>query len=240
MKQKNFSGFQKRAKIEAPKSSVLIISDLHLSSKPDLETQSFLLDLIEPFSTIIVNGDLWDYFLCPVDEFMMTWNKFLHRLSKKNTIYITGNHDHYTFLNERVFEFAKVCCEELLLEYPTFTYAIRHGHQHTDLHWAEKISFGLFGYSLGQKEHSIYRWFVRRFGKSTNQLGHYFGNNLHKTFSAKKYKKSSIYYVCGHTHYPEYSIKKRYFNSGFIMAGHSSYLEILPDGKPRLHEVRYG
>jgi len=77
---------------------ILVISDLHLTTRFDEKKCEFLEKLINRADKVIINGDFWEAYDLKINSFISSkWNKLFKYLKKNNSIYLFGNHDKKTY-----------------------------------------------------------------------------------------------------------------------------------------------
>jgi predicted phosphodiesterase len=215
----------------------LVISDTHLG-KYDEKKDKFLKDLIKEYDRIIINGDFWDNwggysFLEFVN--LKQYKELFELLKSKETVYIYGNHDHEAEKEKHLANmFSDIQCKEYNIEIGQYRYHFEHGHRFFyDNPKAKFVNFYLI-----IDKHPILRRMANRF---TNFSYRNFPNRLKKTKVAKKknqyiksVKPNDVVYVVGHTHIPEIDTENMFINTGCIMEGLTTYLEIDEYGEPKL------
>lgn len=218
---------------------VLVFSDTHIGKKDETEKLNFLQTLINSYDVIVINGDLWSDYEISFQKFCeSSWKSILDLLQTKKTFYIAGNHDPL----EKILEAGENFCQEVLEELTLLTESgneiyIKHGQTDTIVSklatffvkkWPAVFNKILTPFGLMLTLHmNLRKWRVSRIDTLKN-----------KVYKRHHYKKRNNILVMGHTHAPEFDLKKRYINTGFINKGFASYLEIV-DGELNFVETRY-
>lgn len=212
----------------------LVISDLHLTHVFDEKKAAFLKKLVSSCDSIILNGDFWDGYRTTFDAFVASgWSKFFPLLKAKETIYLYGNHDKKGFSDDRVSLFSTNQKDVYKLTQGNAHYYIEHGHTlcpTLDEKYSLSRTFLSYINAISQKIEHILTLF-----KSPHNIVLKQSNRKIKRLQNKK---TSHWYICGHTHYPEVDTKHLFANSGFIQYGKASYLIIDSHG-PQLHINSY-
>lgn len=214
----------------------IIFSDTHLTTEFIPSKFTYLLNLIENADQVIINGDFWDSYVITFDEFLNSeWNQLFPLLKAKNTVYIHGNHDLYTLMDDRVSQFCNTFTDYITMDLPTRKLYITHGHTITpsvDLKqpWVHKSKL------LKLLYYTHLRLTVPFLGKRVffyesfkyNQIINWINMNL----------TNNEILVSGHTHVAKYDLKNRAINSGFIDYGVASYI-LIEDDEISLIEEHY-
>ncbi len=218
----------------------LVISDTHLTNRVEKRKFAFLLNLIEPYENIIINGDFFEAKYIDSDKFLNSGYKPLFdALKSRNTVYIYGNHDPEMYAKkvaERVsnqqFHSFKLISGDKKLHF-------EHGHRFIPekstkfdkilknkffLKWADTIGSGIF-------ERFLFPFSVGYLGNKWNQI------TFASIHNDKSIDKDAIV-VCGHTHVTVYDPKNRFIDIGKIRANAASYL-IVDKGDFNLVKTMY-
>lgn len=110
--------------------ATLVFADTHLSDRFEPNLFAALKPLIERADTVIILGDLWDWYKCSFDAFYTSqWQQLFPLLMAKQSYYFFGNHDRHSFMDERVETMARWCGESLNIELEGVQLHIEHGDQ---------------------------------------------------------------------------------------------------------------
>jgi len=215
--------------------TTLIISDTHLTDRPEPRKLEFLLRIIKKADRIILNGDFWDGYITDIDRFIMSeaWRPLLHLLREKRAIYLYGNHDPKQAGHELVKMFS------------------HEQHQRYELMDGGQVFHFEHGNLLAPELDATHPWFPRfvlHYGSLLDDALTWMGGHLflrHYRWYNEKMKEwqrrhlaPHIFLICGHSHWAELRPGAHFANSGLIRGGIASYLTIT-DGKVKLHEGRY-
>ncbi len=108
--------------------ATLVFADSHLSDKFEPNLFAALKPLIEKADTVIILGDLWDWYKCSFDAFYSSeWSKLFPLLMAKQSHYIFGNHDKHEFFDDRMKTIARWFGESLSIELEGLQLQIEHG-----------------------------------------------------------------------------------------------------------------
>jgi len=216
--------------------TTVVFSDTHLTDQYDAETFHALRTIIEPADQVIINGDFWDGYLTDFDSFLSSpWKDELFPLLKsKQTIYIPGNHDEPSFMDERTSEFARHIVPLFVLKSPAHTYLIQHGHviyKNTVILVSDRIprivSATFFRFLTDQEKKQSW------LGKLSKIIAHsldVYDHERMKAYVRTARGKENLTFIFGHTHIPYVSKKKDHFNSGSFTPKKFSYLVIDSEG----------
>lgn len=224
----------------------VIISDTHLTAKFNKNQFEYIKNAIGDADKVIINGDLWDGYEISFDRFVKSkWSKLFPLLKSKNTHYIFGNHDKEAWCDERVELFSVSTGYEAIVDMS--------GNRQVH------ISHGDFTLPKFKMVYEKSRFMLRLLTIPYNLiyfiewgLAHSFAWDKEKFvfWESKRYTnrqlKSSIdlakspyaWHVFGHSHLPEVDPSYRFINSGFIMMGLGSHVEIT-DNNIELHKSKY-
>jgi len=215
----------------------VVFSDTHLALPFDQKKFDFLIDLIERFDRIIINGDFWDGYLISFDEFVNSkWNMLFPHLLNKETIYVYGNHDKESQSDTRRSLFSKIQTKKYILETRMYTYQIEHGNRLSP--FVDETD-GFVSPPWVQKSFSVAEYFiVNHLPKRIMKVTHGRFNNKIKKLWLDESKENQIL-VTGHTHFAEIDLESRFINTGFVNHGLGHYLSINEEGKSNSVVVRY-
>lgn len=109
--------------------NILIFSDTHLTHKFNKDLFDYIVKLIKKADQVVINGDFWDAYLTTFDSFCKSkWQKLFKLLKNKNTVYVTGNHDKFEYLDKRVKLFSSEVARKYILKFNKKSIIIQHGH----------------------------------------------------------------------------------------------------------------
>ncbi|MDG5766404.1 UDP-2,3-diacylglucosamine diphosphatase [Balneolales bacterium ANBcel1] len=104
------SSTEKNSTVYPPGSSLLFFSDAHLGAFSDDRNRQLERELVELMEYCeeqeirpVILGDLFDYWMefdsrpPPLAENLLTWFRNYHRRSGNQTLFVTGNHDNWSF-----------------------------------------------------------------------------------------------------------------------------------------------
>lgn len=211
----------------------LIFSDCHFTTNFELSRFNLLTSQIEQADEVIILGDFWDGYLISFDDFLSSeWQKLFPILKSKKTKYLTGNHDHHRFLDDRVYQFCDQYLESYQFQTGKIKYHCEHGHQiikHVDgyLPFVHNKYFAFFSdtfYLLGTKLWKEKFWHIAK------------SQNLRLVKHQAQYLPDQIL-ITGHTHRQEY-LHKQYLNPGMFNYGIAQYCW-LDNNKINLVSTRY-
>lgn len=209
--------------------SLTIVSDTHLMPEFEKEKFDFLVKILEKTDRVIVNGDFWDGYFWNFEDFVKSpWKKLFPLLKKKQTIYITGNHDREYLIEKKLAK--KLFCKEVLLEYETKIngkiYHIEHGHRvlpfsdvKLNLDLRNKLIKTILK-TVKLTEKAIFKTPAKKLLKEL-----YYKSKA-KEIKKRVKKKDGIFYIFGHVHYATLDIKNQIATSGSIEYGVGEWIEI--------------
>jgi predicted phosphodiesterase len=205
--------------------NTLIISDLHLTHLFDKKKFNYLVNLFKKADRLIINGDLWSYFMCDFVDFIESgWKKLFPLMLEKDCVYVHGNHDRKEWCNENTNLFSVKSCEKYSFEQNGQLFNIQHGHRNSGKFAKNKtIIKGIRKYKIDNTSYAIQKTILNKFGEPTFAKIGAVINKTHKKY-IKKHSKNQEIFIRSHTHSPEFSLDKRYINTGFISFGFGSYL----------------
>lgn len=205
----------------------IIFSDTHLTEKFDPAKFNFLYDLCQNADKIIVNGDFWEGWYTDARRFVNSkWGVLFRLMKSKNAIFIYGNHDpernskevaKYFSTEQHLFFNLKVGDKNLHIEhghrlFPTVDHYLSEGVIEKFL----RIPFRIWWFFEG--------WIYKLLGPKKADIG-----NKVILQNRDNYIKNKSILICGHTHASMFELDERYINSGFIMHGFASYIQIEND-----------
>lgn len=223
----------------------IIVSDIHFNRTFDRKKLSFLESLFTHAEKIIINGDLWSYFLQDFDQFLNGPYKALFPLMKeKQTIYLYGNHDREEWCDSRTDLFSIKAIEKYNFKEDEVDLYITHGNKIAyDSSVDEKVirlNRKYYEFNRLNQSYRIYPYFMRSITKLRNseRFHTYFTrvNNPYKEFASKLPGGQIL--VMGHTHIAEYKPEEKFINLGFINYGLVHFLSI-KDGIMKFHTGSY-
>lgn len=197
---------------------ILIFSDSHLTENFEEKKFNFLKKIIQQSDSVIINGDFWDGYRTTFDRFISSdWNKLFPLLKSKKTVYIHGNHDRETYIDQNASLFSDLQTHTYRLQLNGKVFIIEHGHRFYPLfdeilpRILNKVSTIIVGFFL--RNISLLRFILKR------------ANRIIKIKVQKELKNNEIF-VCGHSHWAEFDLKNQFINTGFIEDGLAKYLLI--------------
>lgn len=212
----------------------IIISDLHLTSKFNKRTFSFLKELIESADRVIINGDFWDSYVTSFDKFVNSkWKALFPLLKERNTHYNYGNHDLKKDCDKRVNLFSVTQGDSLNFKVGDKELHIQHGN-------------GLSPDIMEKHPYLNIRFLSNLFYKHTafplyNLLlrisrGKFYHNNpqSRKTVDflrswARENMGDDKILVCSHSHIGSIDWDNHFFSTGCIQNHWAEYLLIIDD-----------
>ncbi|MBI4226199.1 metallophosphoesterase family protein, partial [Candidatus Roizmanbacteria bacterium] len=109
---------------------ILIFSDSHLTENFEEKKFNFLKKIIQQSDSVIINGDFWDGYRTTFDRFISSdWNKLFPLLKSKKTVYIHGNHDRETYIDQNASLFSDLQTHTYRLQLNGKVFIIEHGHR---------------------------------------------------------------------------------------------------------------
>ncbi|MDD3648298.1 MAG: metallophosphoesterase [Candidatus Dojkabacteria bacterium] len=220
--------------------SIVVFSDLHLSYRFDTSLFGFLSSLINKNDVVIVNGDLWDYCFTSYERFINSkWRALLKQMGGKISIYLEGNHDPFSSVDEELDQFIKMRANKFRLKSGQKIFNIEHGNKIypglSQLHKVPKIKYLEYPANWIDK-HIIRRSLVKLFGieGSKTLILPQLTNNKMSRMSRKEGEIS----IFGHSHVPQVDLENNFINCGFINYGLASYV-VIKDGEVDLKISRY-
>lgn len=215
----------------------IIFSDTHLTDKFDPRKFVFLENILKDADQIIINGDLWEYFAISFEQFLNSkWASTLFPILKsKETIYIPGNHDPSDLLDDRTTLFSSKVTGEHRMQLDGDELVVRHGD---DLFPSLDVKMPLLKNHFTKQLVMLYpRIMTKLLGFNAYYPMSLWDIKASRTWALKNMRKDEIL-VLAHTHLPEFSPEKKLINTGFIMSGFASYLEI-NDNDIKLIKTKY-
>lgn len=215
---------------------ILVFSDTHLTEHFDLEWFDYIAKLIKKADQVIINGDFWDGYLTTFDAFCNSeWQKLFPLLKKKQTVYVTGNHDKEEFMDERCNLFSDMRTLKHTFKCGRKSFTVQHGHLVSPAADHQ--------YVLGNATfiRPFYRMFTYSYLSSPlfNTVVNYVYQDYTdlrqqfeiKEYVLKKYKKNS-HFIFGHTHIYERDEDLNFFSCALTPRANNSYV-LIEDGKVR-------
>lgn len=215
----------------------LIFSDTHLAERFESDKFSFLYSAISRADKVIIAGDFWDVWHTSFDRFLRSeWSHLFPLLKKKRTVYLWGNHDPASAMDERVEFFCDLMDREYVVRVQGKQWLVTHGDCFTSSN--EQI----FHVSPGNEfARSILRgweraesFVARRFGKK----GLLVFDRKYDVQVREGVRLTGVPYITGHTHVFRTDPSANHLCSGFIRHGLGQYIEIVNDSF-RFHSQRY-
>lgn len=221
--------------------NILILSDLHLTSKFDKNKYNYLVELINKYDKVILNGDFWSAYSTTATKFMNSkWNKIFPLLKDKNTSYIYGNHDREKWNNSNLVNlFSNKQTNKETITLGNTTYIIEHGNNLLPKDSLTNPTFMKLNRALKIDDlirYPIEKWIIKRLGinvymnftKGINEiLKHYASTNL----------KDNEILITGHTHSPEIALNKHFIAGGILNFRHAQYVVINKDSVELIKET---
>lgn len=215
----------------------LIISDTHLHTQFRKRKFNFLKEQIQKADRVILNGDFWDSYYTDFDGFIKSkWKTLFPLLKERKTIYIYGNHDLDSDVDDRVNLFSDFQSYEYQMKWGKKTLQIQHGHLLDDtfkedhpkiarirplLRWLSRVS-----YFIEFIDVRVLRSWARRLK-----------NEKIKNLYRPRLTKDDVL-VFGHTHFAEDDLENGFLNSGFVKHGLGSYI-LIEDEEITLYKEKY-
>ncbi len=208
---------------------LLIISDLHLGHKFNKQIFEEFVKIFSQYDLIVINGDFWADTATDFDKFVKSQWSQLFPILKNKTIYIFGNHDDLSKMDNRVNLFSKIQGYRLKLTHGKNKFHIEHGQLlSSKLAWFLMDTFRPYPKLL----HLItlpllpLDWLTKyyTYQKIHNKFLYDLLNTKYKKQRLQNSHQTEIF-VMGHTHLAEYDKELNYVNTGFSHLGNFSYLE---------------
>jgi len=216
---------------------ILVISDLHLTTRFDQGKCEFLEKLINRADKVIINGDFWSYYSCTFDEFVKSkWQKLFPLLRQKQAVYIFGNHDFRKWTDKRVNLFSVRQTEKYEYWYKKNKILVEHGHW--ELHRANVENEKVLQFFRLIHFDDLIRYPLQSIIPKIGIFKLIWGFSVRHKRIQKRVNRGEVYVIYGHTHVAKFSPDKNYINTGFINYGVASYVWI-KNGIPRLVTTRY-
>lgn len=215
--------------------SILIISDIHLTTKFDQKKFEYLRNLIEKFDKVIINGDFWSHYSCTFNEFIQSeWSRLFPYLKEK-TIYIYGNHDRKKWCDDRVNLFSTEQHSNYSITEFGKKLRIEHGHAIAfDSVGNEKLMALHRKLKIDRYNYAMQKLILNKLGK---KIYNFFGRTQQKKFLRESTKlEGNSFLVVGHSHSPNFIENKKYINSGYVNFGTAYYIALDNDGLRLVHE----
>ena len=218
-------------------SSILVISDTHLSHIFQPSKYTILARAIEAADQVIINGDFWEGHLSSFDRFVNSkWQNLFPLLKKKQAIYLYGNHDLEEFSDERRELFSVWQGDSYEVELGDKQFHFEHGNHIAPMPggdypslpivWLIKVDALMNGYNIRRPEPRS--WLNARLKPYNDKM---------KRWVAEELEAPKIL-VAGHSHLQEYDPAQRYANSGIFKHRMAQYITI-DEGVIHLHQEYY-
>lgn len=192
------------------KLGTIIISDIHCTKVFDQKKCDYILKLLDRCEQVIVNGDMWSYYLQEFDTFVESkWSQLFPALKAKHCVYI-HQQDGTSFY-------------------------ITHGHlisgDSIQNETYIRLNRAVFDFNRLNRSYKLYILLNKLLLKILKESKY---SGIQKCLNKPHYKFATTLpgnqiLVAGHTHSPEFSPEKRYINVGFINFGLAYYLNITKD-----------
>lgn len=212
----------------------VVLSDTHLSSTFHPKKFEYLKNIIEDADRVVIAGDFWDGFSISFNNFVESkWQKLFPYLLEKNAVYLYGNHDREEWCDERVSLFSVEQGMETVIGVNGREYHIAHGHTIFEPFeiWPEVNS------KLILRVASYINVLRRMFwAESLPKEGSAINTPMIQWATSNLSEDQIL--ICGHSHYPQIDIAKKFINSGFIGLGYASHVLIDADS-PKIVTQRY-
>ena len=213
----------------------LIFSDTHLTDTFDQRRFDFLYQLIEPVDRVILNGDITDLYVSKFAKIERKWSDLFALLSRKDTVYLHGNHDRLSWLKKQNISFTEHVAQNYILPWQGVAFYITHGD-------------GIWTSLVGRLPIIPRQKILGQFGIYRDQFGIFMGGksflNRYRRMNGKmkrwgrQHLQENQILVCGHTHLVEMDWENRFINTGFIRHGFAQYL-LIDDDRIQLVDERY-
>lgn len=222
--------------------TVIVFSDTHLTERFNTRKFNYLKEIITQADRIIINGDLWDGFICSFDEFVKSeWRKLFPLLKSKGTIYLHGNHDPKKWCDERVALFSICQLNSLDLKVAGIRLHIEHGHRISPKLVSRLPCWQTLVLALrpliGNLNLSLFRLWLATHRKRFLAMRSALQSKAMKRWCRKNLRENQMG-VFGHSHAPELDYESKFISTGFINFGYASCLKII-GGRLILVEERY-
>ena len=220
----------------------IVVSDLHLAPRFIQPKFEFLSHLFSTVDRVIINGDFWEGSMFTFDDFVNSpWSELFPVLKSRQTVYLYGNHDPASLVDDRVNSFSDEQAEFYQFDWQVPVY-LEHGHRL--IQGLERLNFLSNKMILRKIGHSISGSIedlgIRLFGPSFSRVfvRRDLENKVIKNRLSKKTAKDAVY-ITGHTHRPAQAAGKvQYYNTGCILYGFADYL-VITDQEIILKRERY-
>ncbi len=219
----------------------LIFSDTHLSHHFDPAQCALLQKEIEKADRVIINGDFFDSYLTTFDKFVKSpWSALFPLLKKRQTIYLTGNHDMPSSFDDRWQLFADQVAQHVDVHAGDTTYHIEHGHLYA-------FSFEVAHPHLSRLGMKLYP-LLDSLEHKANIFSHYYLEYLREKHRAndrelmdfsKKNLRKGRWHVFGHSHTQRKDDESQYLNSGMFRYGFANWITIDDTDSVVLHTAHY-
>lgn len=203
----------------------LVIGDLHLAGFKQKQFE-YLKQLFESVDKVILIGDFWEGYTTSFDQFLKSkWKGLFPVLKSKKTVYLYGNHDRESMMDERIKQFADKAQLRYELDLGDKHLIFEHGDRLIKMP-DQKLRLGKLKTIMSKIDTTLERVITKRFG-----MRHFRTiNGRHNSRMKKKLKKElkpNEIFICGHTHSFEFDLKHQYINTGVMrIPGIAQYLLI--------------
>lgn len=206
----------------------IIFSDTHLTERFDPKKFNFLYDICESAERIIINGDFWEsWFVDPRKFINSKWSSLFRLLKSKDTTYIYGNHDLKVLSEEVGKYFSNSQLESTTLKVGKEILHIEHGQRLFRTFDAKVNNIKILAmskYLILASQFILDSIFSKLFGDRRSDHKHQQIMN-----NRDNYLKNNYILVCGHVHTSYIDMEQKYLNSGSILYGKASYIQIEND-----------
>lgn len=210
----------------------LIFSDTHLTHNFDKDLYDYIVKLVKNADQVIINGDFWDAYLTTFNSFCKSkWKKLFPLLKKKKTVYVVGNHDKLSSMDDRVFLFADCVVDDYEFSSGDRSFYVTHGHYITPTYDSiflfrnptyTRFLYRIFVY-LTQKVSFIKRIF-KKIERNKN-LKHL---DVIKEYTKMNNKKKQ-FFIFGHSHIIDLKISEHFISLGKLQSSEKTYC-LIEDG----------
>lgn len=207
--------------------ATFVFADTHLSEQFDPQLYAALQQRILAADTVIILGDLWDWYRCSFDDFYKSeWSKLFPLFLSKKSYYIFGNHDKAEFMDERVKEISQWTGEAINLDLDGVFIHCEHGDAiapSKDHYFPRisKLSRGIYSrYFPNENEVSRKAKWISRAVNLTQWSVHLRMIKYVHTHTSDRVR------LMGHSHIPTADPAHQYFNPGASGFGWLRYLWI--------------
>lgn len=194
---------------------IAVASDVHLTHRYIKELDTTIRRSLDPYASIILNGDLWDRHLTSWEKFINTWGELLEWFKQKEVHFNEGNHDLLIWTKQPEV-YSKSQAKQYKVESDGVIYHVEHGHRvipHIDMRrpFLSRMAMAV-SWLTPELAYSLYHAF--HFGKRENRRMH---EAFERTY-AQTYANQCVVFVGSHTHTADlrydHEGKLRFVNTG--------------------------